>query len=332
VAIASSKPLTATELKAVARTIVLSQGNKYVKELLRKHQITMGLTKADFFRHMAKAIDEGSLTQPMIEEWLSEVEGWGDQHVYLYAPPLPAPAKVESLIRASAHASLLASSASYEFPDELLLTGIVLDRTSLSFVWHLGNSGWERAKARDFTREEDGDLYRYDAFRERADRSVVRFDWRFGAPYCAIFIQLPNSGALHSEALARVFDDLAVAGLIARPLKRLQLTDAVKRSSKDNSVVVKSTKMGASGGYVEMAATAEGGIGDIQAIREARKAVDDTLFFSADGMFGFNVDGKSGFTMPVKAQVYGAESRIRIWAQCTRDDVYRVVNFFWSKN
>lgn len=329
---AALKPLTKAELKKVARTIVLSQGNKYVRELLRKHQITMGLTKADFFRHMAKAIDEGLLTQPMIEEWLAEVEGWGNQHVYLYAPPTLAPARIEALLKASAHAPLLASPVSYDFPDALLMTGIVLDSASLSLIWHLGAAGWERTKSKDFTSEEEGELYRYDAYRERADRSVVRFDWRFGEPYCAIFIQLPNSGSLHDGAIGTVFDDLAEAELIGEPLKRLALTEAVKRSSQDKKVIVQSTKMGAPGGYVEMAATAAGGINDIQAVREARKAVDDSLFSSADGMFGFVTGAQTGFTMPVKAQVYGAESRIRIWAQCTREDVYRVVRYFWSKN
>jgi hypothetical protein len=329
---APPKPLTKAQLKEVARTIILSQGNKFVRELLRKHKITMGLNKADFLRHMAKAIDDGLLTQPMIDEWLAAVEGWGNQHVYLYAPPDVAPADLEALFKASAHAGLLASPISYDFPDELLLTGISLDGKSLSLVWHLGDSGWERAKNKDFTREEDGETYRYDAYRERADRSVVRFDWHFGDPYCAIFIQLPNSGDLHSAAIAKVFDDIAAVGLIGGPPDRLSLTEAVKKSSQDRKVVVQSTKMGAPGGYVELAATVEGGIDKIQAIREARKAVDDSLFSSADGMFGLPADDQSGLSIAVKAQVYGAESRIRIWVQCTREDVYRVIRYFWSKN
>jgi hypothetical protein len=332
VADAAPRQLSKDDLKAVARTIVLSQGNKYVRELLRQHDIPLGLNKADFLQHMTRAIDEDQLTQAMIEEWLTSVEGWGNQHIYLHEPPALGPSALAPMLQASAHADLLASPVSYDFPDELLLTGMALDAKSLSLTWHLGNSGWERVKARDFQREEEGDLYEYRAYRERADRSVVRFEWRFADPYCAILIQLPH-GALHSAAVATVFDDLQAIGIIPAPLKRLPLSEAVKKSSKDKKLVVQSTKMSAPGGYVQLAATAEGaGIAQIQAVREARKAVDDKLFQSADGTFGFATETHPKFSMAVKAQVYGSESRIRIWAQCKREDVYLVIRYFWSKN
>jgi hypothetical protein len=332
VAETTPKTLTKDELKDVARTIVLRQGNRYVKELLRKHKIPMGLTKADFLQHMSKAIDDDQLTQPMIEDWLAEVEGWGNQHAYLYEPPSIPLADLATILQASTHAPLLASAASYDFPEELLLTGITLTSKSLSLVWHLGNFGWERAQDRDFQKEEDDDLYEYRAFRERADRSVVRFEWRFADPCSAILIQLPHTGALHSGAIGTVFDDLTEIGIIDAPLTPRPLSEAVKKSTKDKKMVVQSTKMGAPGGYVELAATAAGaGIEQIQGVRETRKAVNDKLFPRADGMFTFTTGRHPKISMPVKTHVYGSESRIKIWAQCKREDVYLVMRYFWSK-
>lgn len=75
------------ELKEAVRTIVLTQGNGFIKELLRKNKIQIGTKKADFSKNLLSAIDAGTLTRPMIEEWLSEVEGWGNQHIYLFEPP-----------------------------------------------------------------------------------------------------------------------------------------------------------------------------------------------------------------------------------------------------
>lgn len=333
---ADEKPeaLTKDKLKQVARTIVAAQGNKYVKELLRQHNIPIGLKKDDFIKHMMTAIDQDKLTQPLIEQWLAEVEGWGRQHVYLYELPTIAPADLEAKLEASAHAALLATPISYDFPMELLLTSMALTDNHLSLLWHLGDTGWERAKHKDIApREEEGDIYKYDAFRERADRSVVRFEWRFGDPYCAILVQLPCKGGLHDAAIGTVFDDLTAIGIVAAPLKRVRLSKAVKASSKDKKVVVQSTKMGAQGGYVELATTSDGvGIDDVQAVREARKAMNDKLFSSADGTFGFTTKGHPKFSMTVKAQVSGSDGRIKIWAQCTRDDVYFVTNYFWAKN
>lgn len=333
---ADNKPeaLSKDQLKRVAGTIIAAQGNKYVKELLRQHNIQIGLKKDDFIRNMIAAIDQDRLTQPMIEQWLAEVEGWGRQHVYLYALPAIAPADLRTRLEASAHAELLATPISYDFPPQLQLTSIALSDKHLSLLWHVGDTGWERAKNKDIPRrEEQGDFYKYDAFRERADRTVVRFEWRFGDPYSAILVQLPHKEGLHEGAIATVFDDLATIGIIVAPLKLVRLTKAVKASSTDKKVVVQSTRMGAQDCYVELATTSDGvGIEDVEAVRESRKAVNDKLFSSAEGLFGFIAKAHPTVSMPVKAQVSGSEGRIKIWAQCTRDDVYVVTDYFWSKN
>ena len=57
------------------------------QELLCDNGLPIGATKKDFQANINKAIDEDHLTRAMIEEWLKEVEGWGNQHLYLYQPP-----------------------------------------------------------------------------------------------------------------------------------------------------------------------------------------------------------------------------------------------------
>ena len=132
------------------------------------------------------AIDDGRLTQEMIDRWLVEIEGWGNQHIYLYDPLPIGFAKIKSKIRASKYAQLLDRPISYDFSDSLALTTINLASQFLSAVWHIGNSGWVRTKTKDFQEEEGVDRFEYRAYRERFDRSVVRFEWHFSNPYCAI--------------------------------------------------------------------------------------------------------------------------------------------------
>ena len=71
-------------LKRLAAGIIRAQGNRFVKELLRKKNIRIGVNKDDFERHLSEAIESGQLTLEDVETWLNEVEGWGNQHVYLY--------------------------------------------------------------------------------------------------------------------------------------------------------------------------------------------------------------------------------------------------------
>ena len=104
----SSTALSNEQLKNMVRPIILSQGNKYIKELLRKNKIPIGSTKADFSQNLMDAIDNGSLTQDIIELWLDDVEGWGDQHIYIYEPPQLTYQSALSLIQASSYASVIA--------------------------------------------------------------------------------------------------------------------------------------------------------------------------------------------------------------------------------
>ncbi|MDZ4057111.1 MAG: hypothetical protein U1D69_09120, partial [Polynucleobacter sp.] len=124
------------DLKEAVRTIVLTQGNAFIKELLRKHKIQIGTNKADFSKNLHAAIDEGTLTRPMIEEWLSEVEGWGNQHIYLFEPPKLAIGEIKDKLVGSNFAELIGTAVSYAFPEQLELSAIALAADHLSIAWH----------------------------------------------------------------------------------------------------------------------------------------------------------------------------------------------------
>ncbi len=75
------------KLRKLVDGIIQSQGNRFIKELLRSKDITIGKNKTDFEKHLNGAIDDGKLKLVDVEEWLNRVEGWGEQHVYLYRLP-----------------------------------------------------------------------------------------------------------------------------------------------------------------------------------------------------------------------------------------------------
>src|SRR6266481_75935 len=119
-------------LRTLVRSIVLAQGNVFIKELLRKKKITIGSTKADFESNLLKAIDDGKLRQADVEEWLREFEGWGNQHVYLYHVPeviardsiWASSDKILERLRGAGMQSLWNAQVSVEFPEERRLTGV----------------------------------------------------------------------------------------------------------------------------------------------------------------------------------------------------------------
>ena len=320
--------MTKSQLKDVINKIVLSQGNDFIKELLRQYSIKIGKTKKDFAKNLIEAVDSETLTQEMIELWLGDIEGWGSQHLYLFEAPKIDTKKIVNLIDKSGYKDLLLKGHSYEFPDQFTLSGIELDDASLSLVWHLGKESWPRSRSKDFKDDIDGDSYRFDAYRLKMDRSVMRFHWRFIDDHCVILIHR-NKDIDHIEARAVVWNALYEIGVCAEPCSRLLLTDAVKAASKKEGT--KQTRMEVDGGYVELKSTLQdGGIQQVEAVRHVRNAVDDSEFVRAQGMFAVNKDNQTGGAVSV--EVSGEEGRIRIWAQCKREFVYFVIDHFIALN
>lgn len=317
-------------LKDAVRPVILAQGNIFIKELLRKHNIKIGTTKADFAKNLLEAIGEGTLTRPMIEAWLAEVEGWGNQHIYLFRAPSIKPAQVQEKLGTSRFASLAATTISHTFPDDLELSTIWTDREQVSIGWHKGLGGWERAIGKDYERSEDGELYKYQAYRRRFDRSVVRFAWRYKDPFCAIAIQLPLEGDVHDVAHALVRDDLKHIGIFDTDPARVPLSAAFKKMTLAKDSTTQSARLMTDGGHIDVVATSSGGIAEVEPLRHARRGMDDKKFAGADGVFNFLTTQHGTLTRDIKVQGFGLESRIRIGVQCKREDVYLVLAAIWK--
>jgi hypothetical protein len=210
--------LSKEQLKENVRAIMLLQGNAYIKELLRLHGVKIGTTKKDFAQNIADAIDDGRLNQARIEAWLDEVEGWGNQHLYLFAAPSVGAQNVGGLLAQSAFKDLVGKKHDYDFPEQFTLSNIAHEPDRLSLVWHLGKEGWDRAKFKDYAKTVGLEHYRFEAYRQRMDRSVLRFEWRFADSHCAILVHR-NKDIDHGDAMAIIWQVLQALG--SGPVKLL---------------------------------------------------------------------------------------------------------------
>jgi hypothetical protein len=322
--------LTKEQLKALAQNVVVAQGNVFIKELLRSCGAKLGTTKDDFSTNLAVAIDNDLLSQDMLEVWLAEIEGWGDQHLYLVEPPKATIADLAGGIAASPHAGALNAAASLDFPDELQLKHIILNKDGLSLVWHQRKEGWNRWRPKDFVEEEGLERYRFEAYRQRFDRSVIRYAWNFGNPYGAILIHR-NTEIDHDQVFKDVRAALTEIGCLDAPFLPIPLNQAVKSAAKKGKGT-HSARFGLDAGYVEVASTlAEGGIDAVEPVRAVLHSVDISKFDRAQGMLHFTAE-EDGTSRRVAVQVYGSEARLRIWAQCRREDVSQILKFLWDYN
>src|SRR5207302_8043648 len=109
--------------------------------------VRIGITKADFERNLMKAIDDGTIRREHIEEWLAEVEGWGNQHIYLFKVPSALAkddiwsdsSKLQKKVVKAGFGDLWNAPSSFEFPEVQKLTAIQYDGSNFRLTLQRGH-------------------------------------------------------------------------------------------------------------------------------------------------------------------------------------------------
>lgn len=338
-------PPSAAEKKALrklVRGIVLAQGNVFIKELLRKKKIRIGATKADFESNLLEAINEGKLREKDVSAWLDEVEGWGDQHVYLFRVPSTiadaaiwtSPVAVRQQLHGTRLAKFWDAKTSLLYPSSLVLTGVYFDGDALRFVWHQGLGSWVRTPPMDREEVIDGDHYLFRAHRERLDRLVMRFEMRLKLGLAAVFMRIPWNAKDHEDAIKVVaaaikplvklteLQPLAISTVI----KTLDQTELNAAATTKRRITAQRARLSDAGIYVEFANTVgTGGYKESQAVRDVRGAVRPENFTGTNGFFVYHPQGDGAVEREAKIELFGDERRVRLWEQLTGTEVWEIL-------
>ncbi len=341
-----SQPPTAEEiqdLRRLAAGIIRTQGNRFIKELMRANDVTLGANKDDFERNLIAAIEDGQLRLSDVEGWLSEVEGWGNQHVYLYALPSAVTSDLtESKLRGAA------VSAGYEdrwnaptvlaFPDQPELTSISYTDNILRLVWQEASPGWTPVPDRNYIEEEGLDIYEYRAYRLVERRAITRFEAHKDLGLAALFIADPVQGEEHKQAIVeakRVIQQLI--NLPALETNQLDISVLSRNIDQRNvptganptpNIKTQKARLLSGGSYVEFAANSKDrGYAEEDTIRNVRASIRTAqlpAFEGATGVFWIQ-PREGGLTRALRVQLYGADDRMRLWAQMDVDEVWYIL-------
>jgi hypothetical protein len=326
---------TKTQLKDLARGIVLAQGNLFIKELLRAKGIRIGSTKADFTQNLIDAIARGELGEEDFEVWLQRVEGWGNQHLYLYqwvrarGENWDDPGFVRERVRAAGLLKHWDASSSLQFPNDLALTGIYFRDRRLRLVWHKGSQSMVRDVSRDFEETIDDDRYEFRAYRERSERSVMRFDLRCDERVAGAFLQVPVSSDDHAPAFQQM---MSVAGSILGEgrLRQLDIAGIMRRLDQrqlqgGDAFKTEMSRWSGAGAYVEFGASSGGSYRDVDAIRQLRLALPASVVGDVAKMV-FEAPADEGPAREVRVNIYGADRRIWMRSQMTEGQVWTIID------
>jgi hypothetical protein len=314
--------------RKLVKSVVLAQGNIFIRELLRQKKLPIGVRKEDFEVNLLKAINDGDLSLADVTDWLEEVEGWGDQHVYLYhVPDLVAAAplwKSADSVRNKLPPAQrkLWNASSLAFPEEWELTRISYDNHALSFVWHQRLETLLRRPSKDRREEIDDDWYQFRAFLERPDRAVLRFILHLEKRLAAVFMQVPVEGDSHDTARAMVRE--ATEPLIPwDQLRPFSTSDAIKHLDQvaleqkaAAKVKSKRTRLTDADNYVEFANTSEeGGYVQSAAVRAVRRAVRPESFEGSAGIFLYSARTPTELERVITIEIFGEQRRIKLRAR-----------------
>jgi hypothetical protein len=329
------------QLKMLVSQIILAQGNVFIKELLRKTPgVRIGITKADFERNLMKAIDDGTISQEHIEEWLAEVEGWGNQHIYLYKVPVALAkdslwsdaSKIQKKVATAGFGDLWNTPSSFEFPEVQKLTGIQFDGSNLRLTWHQGQSWLDRDKTKDYTQEIEGDEYEFHAYRRRAERAVMRFELALPLRLAAIFVQTPWGDVEHELALKEV-EKIASSIFDFAALQEYKVSVAIKHLDQlglddrkgEYGIQPSMARLDAPGAYVEFGSSGQKSYQDFTPVRDVRRALKPAFFTGNKSDFTFSSAPKNALSNKIRVSFYGRDDRIRLWMQMKAQEVWEIL-------
>lgn len=287
-----------------------------------------------------KAIDDGTIRREHIEEWLAEVEGWGNQHIYMYKVPATIAkdsqwsdaGKIQNKVAKAGFGELWNAPTSLEFPEVQKLTAIQFDGSNLRLSWHQGQSWLVRDKTKDYTEEIDGDEYEFHAHRRRAERAVMRFELALPLRLAAIFIQTPWAEAEHETALKEV-EKIASSILDFTALEEYKVSPAIKHLDQlglddrkgECGIQPSMARLDAPGAYVEFGSSGQKSYQDFTPVRDVRRALKPAFFTGNKSDFTFSSAPKNALSRKVRVTFYGKEDRIRLWMQLKAQEVWEIL-------
>lgn len=324
--------------------LVLLQGNRFIRELLRANGLPLGTNKEQFEAHLREALADGQLTPAQIQDWLSDVEGWGNQHLFVFDVPPDAAIDLRDRVAFSARltAAGLEEFLDAEIPldpgEDLALATIRHTADGISFLWVRGNVALFRRKDLEYVDEVEGDEIEYHAYERRWSRVAARFEWRFDSNLAAVLIarREERDYAQQRDVVLQAVDDAVTerpdwpALDISRVITQLDAAglEAAEGGAEQAGVRVNYTVFQGAAANIRLASTSQdGSYQDDAAVREVRRAVDPARFVGGSGDCYLTPTAEpDAERRELHLRLYGREQRVLLWGKMMSEEVWGVVN------
>jgi hypothetical protein len=305
---------------------LLSHKMAFTQGFLRTRGLPFSGTKAKLRERLEGYLSDGRLDAPDLVRLLNEIEGWGNQHIYLYkgADQLIEPWLKEGSVRERLAdlglADLFNRQRPLVLPEETTLSSIEWTPERVRFVWVEKRQWEERASEEDI--EEEGMVWR--AYRINVSRSLIAFDWDLISGHAMLMIQRLPRGTKYHPIRDRFEKELEpIVGLswfeqvrVSRAIQRIQASDEVRRRQ-----LAYQTQRGG-----KVTFTSAGRSRDTSTdpdLKRAGRALSGTAGLLGN-FYWLSVQGKLGRELHTK--LYASDQRIGIFGEHQERDVRHVLS------
>jgi hypothetical protein len=148
-------------------------------------------------------LDEDSKNAVELTEYLNLIEGWGNQHVYLYRAPSGLNKQwrddqfVKDLVKKNRVSSILNKPRPVILPQSPTLASIGWTSQRVRFIWNERREWFDRREDADIEANEENLVFR--AWQRKTARGTLAFDWDLQSGEAMLMIQRLPTGTQYSK-------------------------------------------------------------------------------------------------------------------------------------
>lgn len=322
----SSERLTQDEINLTLKYL-LSHKMAFTQEFLRERGLPFSGTKKRLRERLEEYLADGRLDPEALVHLLNQIEGWGDQHLYLYkaAGRLMAPWSTEDSVRKHlsglGRGRLLGRPRPVVLPAETNLSSIEWTPERVRFVW-IEKRQWEERVPDEDMRE--GEMV-WRAYRLNVSRGIISFDWDLVSGHAMLMIQRLPRGSNYTRVRARFEKELEPLVALSQ-FERLRVSRVIVPIQESGEVRRRQlryqTRRGGRATFTS-AGPSRDALAD-PALDRAEQALGEETAGLLGNFYWIAAEGKLG--AEIHAKIYASDQRIGLFGEHEERDVRHVVS------
>lgn len=297
-----------------------------IKGFMRDEELQISGNKSVLRDRIDEALADGTIDAGGLIGLLDTIEGWGNQHIYMFKAPDGEKRVWQSEARAKKRLQKIDAEELFNhrrplvLPDEPTLSSVEWSTDRVRFIW-VEKREWNFRRD-DLDCEEDGVLYK--AYEDKVARGITSFDWNLNTGHAALMIQRLPTGERYDQ-IRQEYEEAIEDAVHISNFTRVKITTAIKKLENSDEVnnrqVAHETGQGSRAQFTSKSRKADAF--DDPDLKKARDALGQTS--SVLGNFYWQPND-GNLDRQIHTKLYASDQRVGVFGECTEEEVQYVLS------